>query len=569
MSVITKEENTNNYSLYCKGSPEKISELSNPDSLPHNFQNVLSSFTKQGFRVIAIAYKTVNLDKEQIKNADRDQLEFDLTLLGLIIMENKLKPETTPIIGKLNSAKIRTIMCTGDNILTGLKVAADCDLIKKNDRMILVEAESGKSPVFTYPDMSVGSTESNKSDNYYFACTGKSFEVIRSSNKELLHKLAVRGKVFARMSPEQKQQLVEILQNLGYYVGMCGDGANDCGALKTAHAGVSLSEAEASIASPFTSKRQNISCVPDIISEGRATLVSSFGLIKFIVMYSLTQFFSVLILYTINAGLTDLEFLYIDLFLATLLSFVMSRTEAYAELYPKPPPNKLIAWRPILSIIVHALIVLGLQILVFFYVKWQPWFESYEDSTNKEDKDFTSYENTAVFILSIFLYISEAVVFSKGAPYRRTLFSNVGLVLALIGLMVFSLNLALAPSDGLLETFSMAFIPSFKFKLSIVLIALAHFFLAFIVESFLLDQEPFLNFDVDENYFKPRSIRHYIFSKFNVNRVKETYVDIDFKMRNDQNWPFVLRSDESGSVKSGMDRKSSFVKKSNLKTTNL
>ena len=67
------------------------------------------------------------------------------------------------------------------------------------------------------------------------------------------------------MAPNQKQDLVEALQELEYSVGMCGDGANDCGALKTAHAGISLSEAEASVASPFTSKIPNISCVPMVI----------------------------------------------------------------------------------------------------------------------------------------------------------------------------------------------------------------------------------------------------------------------------------------------------------------
>lgn len=57
---------------------------------------------------------------------------------------------------------------------------------------------------------------------------------------------------------------------------MCGDGANDCGALKAADIGISLSDAEASIAAPFTSKVQNISCVVKLLREGRASLVTSF-----------------------------------------------------------------------------------------------------------------------------------------------------------------------------------------------------------------------------------------------------------------------------------------------------
>lgn len=110
---------------------------------------------------------------------------------------------------------------------------------------------------------------------------------------------------------------------------MCGDGANDCGALRAAHAGISLSEAESSVASPFTSKEANITCVLKIIKEGRAALVTSFGIFKYIASYSLCQFISVMILYGIDSNLSDMQFLYIDLFIISIFAFFFAKTGAY------------------------------------------------------------------------------------------------------------------------------------------------------------------------------------------------------------------------------------------------
>jgi len=71
----------------------------------------------------------------------------------------------------------------------------------------------------------------------------------------MFNSILKKGRVYARMAPDDKAMLVESLQsNLKINCGMCGDGANDCGALKSAAVGISLSEAEASIAAPFTSK---------------------------------------------------------------------------------------------------------------------------------------------------------------------------------------------------------------------------------------------------------------------------------------------------------------------------
>lgn len=61
---------------------------------------------------------------------------------------------------------------------------------------------------------------------------GPTFEVISREYPELLHKFVTVCDVFARMSPEQKQMVVNKLQEVEYTVAMCGDGANDCAALK-------------------------------------------------------------------------------------------------------------------------------------------------------------------------------------------------------------------------------------------------------------------------------------------------------------------------------------------------
>ena len=94
-------------------------------------------------------------------------------------------------------------------------------------------------------------------DTIEVALTGKAFNWIvsnKSSHPFLFNSVLLKANVYARMSPDDKARLVDSLQdNFKIFVGMCGDGANDCGALKTAACGISLSEAEASIAAPFTS----------------------------------------------------------------------------------------------------------------------------------------------------------------------------------------------------------------------------------------------------------------------------------------------------------------------------
>lgn len=63
--------------------------------------------------MIAIAHKELKLSYTKVHKVQREDIEVDLTLLGLIVLENRLKPETTPCIQTLNDANIRVIMVTG------------------------------------------------------------------------------------------------------------------------------------------------------------------------------------------------------------------------------------------------------------------------------------------------------------------------------------------------------------------------------------------------------------------------------------------------------------------------
>lgn len=543
MSVITRQLGAQNFVLYVKGSPEMITSLSTPQSVPMDFHETLTSYTQHGYRVIALAKKQlpIKLTYPKIQRLQREQVECELTFLGLLVMENRLKPETTPVIQTLQEANMRTIMVTGDNMLTALSVARECGMVDRTDNIILVQAyppEAGHTRPdieFYYADdrtkkveeinRAEGSEVINMDEDnqrFHFAVTGKSWAVIRQYEADLLSKIAVRGTVFARMSPEQKAQLVEVLQNVGYYVGMCGDGANDCGALKAAHTGISLSEAEASVASPFTSKKATIECVPAVMKEGRCTLVTAFGIFKYMASYSLTQFVSVLILYWIGANVTDLEFLYADLFLITTLFITFSRTAPSDQLSKQGPPVSLMSPGPILSILTQTIIIVVPQVLAFVHVQQQPWFTKFVDN---EKDEYMGYENAAVFLVSAYQYIILAITFSKGAPFRKTIFSNWLFLINLIVCTAVTLFITLYPmNDSFASAVELAQFRSMHYRGMIVGLAAINFLVSIIVEMYIVDSTSL------HEKVGACLRRHFKTSQYE-------YAAIESEIRDDPNWP--------------------------------
>lgn len=80
----------------------------------------------------------------KVQKLQRSEAESDLEFTGFIIFENKLKPSSKGVITELNQAHIRNIMCTGDNILTGVSVARECGIIDASSPCFVPRFVEGK-----------------------------------------------------------------------------------------------------------------------------------------------------------------------------------------------------------------------------------------------------------------------------------------------------------------------------------------------------------------------------------------------------------------------------------------
>lgn len=147
MSAIVKKMSESFYRLHVKGSPEKIYELCKKDTVPSNFHVILDFYAQKGFRVLAFAVKKLKMNFRKLTKLEREDVEKDLSFAGFLIMENKLKDVTTPTILDLQKANIRSIMVTGDNALTAISVARQCNIIPydKSPRVYLGDIITDKA----------------------------------------------------------------------------------------------------------------------------------------------------------------------------------------------------------------------------------------------------------------------------------------------------------------------------------------------------------------------------------------------------------------------------------------
>jgi Ca2+-transporting ATPase len=195
MSRVLDVGKADDYDVFAKGAPEAVARLCR---IPlETISADIHAMANQGLRVLGVA--RTRIGKQEIPES---QLSFDFEFLGLVGLEDPVRPSVPKAIDECYAAGIRVVMITGDYAITAHSIARQIGLYN--------------------PDESV---------------TGS--EIERLSPSELPSR--VRGvNIFARVLPEQKLRIVEALKANGEIVAMTGDGVNDAPALKAAHIGIAM-----------------------------------------------------------------------------------------------------------------------------------------------------------------------------------------------------------------------------------------------------------------------------------------------------------------------------------------
>ncbi|PEH47296.1 cation-translocating P-type ATPase [Enterococcus faecium] len=262
-------------------------------------------FGKRALRVIAVGYATYDEEPQDISS---EALEKDLRLIGLIGMIDPPRPESKGAIKRAKKAGIKTVMITGDHVVTASAIAKELGIL--NDPS---EALSGS-------------------------------ELHQLSDEELDARVKALS-VYARVTPEDKIRIVKSWQRTGAVVAMTGDGVNDAPALKASNVGCAMGITGTDVAQSAADMiltDDNFATIVDAVSQGRSVYQNIRKAINFLLSCNISEIFIVLIAMLLGWGapFTAVQLLFVNVVADGLPGFALGREPAEHGIMDQPPIPK-------------------------------------------------------------------------------------------------------------------------------------------------------------------------------------------------------------------------------------
>ncbi|KAH9540758.1 hypothetical protein CY35_14G023000 [Sphagnum magellanicum] len=432
MSVVV-EDCHGELHVYCKGSFEKIQELSLEGTLPTDYVQTAHSHALDGCYVLGLGYR------------------------------NELKHDSRAAIQALKEGEVRPVMVTGDNAQCGHYIAKECAMVEPHVQVLLGDVDKQGSvswvPMSMKDESQIHAMSTDELLRYHrkdledgvqeLAVTGKAFAILRRS--EVMDKLLYFTRIYARFTPADKVLVANLHRDHGLVVGMCGDGGNDCGALRAAHVGIALSDAEASVVSPFTSQDKSVTSVMDLLREGRAALHTSFACYKFLIMYGLMFSILKLCCYWYGIILSQMDYIFIDGVAVLILGYAMTLCYPEDKLGKVRPTSSLLGPLNVASVVgvwgINIVFLVGALRFMHTqtgYVKWPASYSHGASWWTLAD----NWESTVIFFVMYFQFITSAFVYTFGSVFRKSVFLNWVLMVSYGGLLMFMSVILLLPANA-------------------------------------------------------------------------------------------------------------------------
>jgi calcium-translocating P-type ATPase len=380
------------------------------EKLQQQANKVHDSFAKDALRVIAIGYKKY---KEMPTDLSAEFLENDITFLGMVGMIDPPRPESKRAVALAKKAGIKTVMITGDHVVTASAIAKDIGILEEGD----------------------------------LAITG--MELMHMSEEELRDRVRDIS-VYARVSPEDKIRIVQAWQSHGEVVTMTGDGVNDAPALKAADVGAAMGITGTEVsknAADMVITDDNFATIVVAIGEGRSAYENIRKTIHFLLSVNFAEIIIMLIGVTIGWGspINAVQLLFINVVSDGIPGFFISIEKPDGDLMKRKPLRKddSIFAAGLGKRIAEKSIVFTVITLVGFYIGQ---FVSVSDAVP------ASYEVGITMSFIILSWASVINIFnikSNKSIFKVGFLSNPSLFYSAVASILITFFVAIIPSFGL------------------------------------------------------------------------------------------------------------------------